>query len=125
MEIVEQACPHCGQFIAVEIAEGTPEWEREKLAEGRCNCPAAQRVREIAEAMGKLEQVCGTISTERGFDGPLDSETMDVCRRAVEWAVDGMIREVQIKCLSGDVVTISEMGSPVKIKRKCQKQVTL
>ena len=122
---IEQACPYCGQFIAIEAAEGTPEEECEELAKGRRACPAAERERDIKDALCKLEQCCGDASTDRGFAAPLNSEIMHIFRRMVEWAVDMAFQEAQVKCLSGDTVTITSKAKGVKIKRKGQIQVQL
>ena len=123
--IVEQACPYCGQMIAVDISEGMTEQERSDLAGKKCSCPEAARERCISEAMDKLMQLGGPDSRENGFDEPLTSDVMDACRKAAEWIVDGTCREVQLRCARGDLMRLSGAGTRVKIRRKCQKQMEL
>lgn len=122
---VKQACPYCGQFIAIRVDEGMPEQEREELAKSKCGCPQAARERDIREAQDKLEQVCGTTSVENGFDYPLDDATMEICGRMIGYLVDEEVGEVQIRCVRGDRVKLKSDGKIVRIERKCQKQMKL
>ena len=101
---VEQACPYCGQFIAISVDEYTPEPEREVIAKQKCGCPQATRARGIQEALDKLEQVCGLTSKDNGFDQALDDESMDICRRTVEWVYDQTIMEATMRTRQGDKV---------------------
>ncbi len=121
----EQACPFCGQFIAIGIDEDTPQSERENLAKAKCGCPQAARERDVREALDKLEQICGTDAVDNGFDYPLDDDTMQICRRIIEWIIDEQVGEVQLRCLRGDRLKLKGDGRIVKITRKCQKQMCL
>ena len=123
---IEQACPYCGQFIAIHVLDGMTEQEREDLAKQRCGCPKATRERGIREALDKLEQVCGETSRSNGFDGALDDEAMDICRKTVKWIYDLAITEATIRTRQGDKVVIRcSAKDDVKIKRTCQKQLQL
>lgn len=122
---IDQACPFCGQFVAIHIDEATPPEERVQLAKGRCGCPQAVRERDIREAMDKLEQVCGITSLDNGFDHAVDDEAMEVCRRNVTWIYDAVIYEATIRSMQGDKIVIRGNGKGVKIKRTCQKQLQL
>ena len=123
---VEQACPFCGQLIAIGIDEGTPEEEREALAKAKCGCEQAVRARGIRDALDKLEQVCGVASLDNGFDEVVDDGAMDICRRTVEWVYDVLIGEATIRTRQGDRIVIRCGGKDdVKIKRTCQKQLQL
>jgi hypothetical protein len=122
---VEQACPFCGQFIAIGIDEDTPEEERAALAKAKCGCPQAARERDIQEAMDKLEQICGADAMNNGFDYPLDDETMEICRRMIGYLIDEAVGEVQLRCVRGDRLKLKSDGKIVRITRKCQKQMVL
>lgn len=123
---IEQACPFCGQFIAISVDEYTPEEERREIAKKKCGCPQAVRERGIAEALDKLEQVCGETSLSNGFDAALDDEAMDICRKTVAWVYDMAITEATIRTRQGDKVVIRcTAKDDVKIKRTCQKQLQL
>lgn len=123
---VDQACPFCGQFIAIKIDEGMMEQEREEIARKKCGCPQAVRARGIAEALDKLEQVCGVTSLDNGFDNAVDDKAMDICRRSVEWVYDLEIAEATIRTRQGDKIVIRcSAKDDVKIKRTCQKQMQL
>ena len=123
---VEQACPYCGQFIAISVDEYTPEHERAAIAKKKCGCPQATRERGIQEALDKLEQVCGETSRSNGFDEVLDDEAMDICKKTVAWVYDLAIAEATIRTRQGDKVVIRcSAKDDVKIKRTCQKQLQL
>lgn len=123
---VEQACPFCGQFIAIRIDEGMPGEEREALAKAKCGCEQAVRARGIRDALDKLEQVCGVTSLDNGFDEAVDDDAMDICRRTVEWVYDLTITEATIRTRQGDRIVIRRGGKDdVKLKRTCQKQLQL
>lgn len=123
---VEQACPFCGQFIAIRVNEGMTEQEREEIAKKKCGCPQASRARGIQEALDKLEQVCGETSRDNGFDSAVDDEVMDICRENVERVYDLLITEATIRTRQGDKIAIRYGGKEeVKIKRTCQKQLQL
>lgn len=122
---IEQACPFCGQFIAIGIDEDTPEEERAERAKAKCGCPQAARERDIREAMDKLEQICGNDAVNNGFDYPLDDETMEICRRMIGHLIDEAVGEVQIRCVRGDRLKLKSDGKIVRITRKCQKQMML
>lgn len=122
---IDQACPFCGQFVAIHIDEATPPEERAQLAKGRCGCPQAVRERDLREAMDKLEQVCGLTSLDNGFDKAIDDEAMLVCRKTVEWIYDAAIRDATIRSMAGDKIVIKSSGKDMKIKRTCQKQMQL
>lgn len=123
---IEQACPFCGQFIAISIDEDTPLIDRENRAKAKCGCPQAVRERGIREALDKLEQVCGETSRDNGFDEALDDEAMGICRKTVEWVYDLAIAEATIRTRQGDKVVIRcSAKDDVKIKRTCQKQLQL
>lgn len=123
---IEQSCPFCGQFIAITVDEYTPERERQEIAKKKCGCPQAVRARGIQEALDKLEQVCGETSLNNGFDGAVDDEVMEICRKHVEWVYDLMIAEATIRTRQGDKIMIRcSAKDDVKIKRTCQKQLQL
>ena len=123
---IDQACPYCGQFIAIKIGENMTEQEREEIAGKKCGCPQAARARGIAEALDKLEQVCGETSLNNGFDSAVDDEVMDICRKNVEWVYDLAIAEATIRTRQGDRIVIRcSAKDDVKIKRTCQKQMQL
>lgn len=122
----EQACPFCGQFIAIGVDEEMPGEEREALAKAKCGCEQAVRARGIRDALDKLEQVCGVTSLDNGFDSAVDDEVMEICRRTVEWVYDLTITEATIRTRQGDRIVIRCSGKDdVKIKRTCQKQLQL
>ena len=102
----------------------TPE-ERVSMAKERCGCPQATRERDIREAMDKLEQVCGMTSLDNGFDHAVNDGAMDVCRKAVVWICDMVIRDATIRGMQGDRIMIRGDGKGVKIKRTCQRQLQL
>lgn len=122
---VEQACPFCGQFIAIGIDEDALPEERAALAKAKCGCPQAVRERDIREALDKLEQVCGGSSVDNGFDIPVDGDALGVCRKAVEWVYDALIWDMTVRSMQGDKIVIKSDGKDVKIKRTCQKQMQL
>lgn len=122
---IEHPCPYCGQMTLIRVDEGTPEAERDERVKMRCGCAKAVRERDLREANDKLEQVCGQTSVDNGFDMPVESEAMDICRRAVEWIYDGLIRDITVRSMQGDKIVIKSDGSNVKIKRTCQKQMQL
>lgn len=122
---IEQACPFCGQFIAIGVDEDTPEEECAALAKAKCGCPQAARERDIKEAVDKLEQTCGADAVNNGFDYPLDEDTMDICRRMIEYLIDEAVGEVQLRCVRGDRLKLKSDGKIVRITRKCQKQMVL
>lgn len=122
---IDQACPYCGQLIAVGIDEDMPQAERENLAKAKCSCPQAARERDIAEALDKLEQICGGDSLQNGFEYMLDDDTMQMCRSVIEWIIDEKVGEVQMRCLRGDRLKLKGDGRIVKIQRRCQKQMQL
>lgn len=121
----EHACPFCGQMVMIRTDEEMTEYERDRRAKARCGCSQACRERDLAEAMDKLEQVCGVTSTDNGFDMAVGDAAMEVCRKMVERVYDNEIREVTVRSLFGDKILIRADGSDVKIKRTCQKQMML
>jgi hypothetical protein len=46
--MVKAQCPHCGQYVMVELEVDETE---EQAAERVCNCEGAQRARKIAQSM--------------------------------------------------------------------------
>lgn len=122
---IEQACPFCGQFIAIRVNEDTPQEEREAMARMKCGCPSAQRARDIQEAMDKLDQVCGATSVDNGFDRAIDDDAMGICKKSIEWIYDKLIRDVVISTLQGDKIAIRADGAVAKVKRTCRKQMQL
>lgn len=122
---IEHACPYCGQFVAINIMPETPPSEREKMAAQKCSCEKAARAREIADACDKLEQICGASSVENGFDFPIEEVAFEACRRGVEWLVDSVMAEIQVKCYRGDTVKMKLKNGNVMISRKSQKQMSL
>ena len=122
---IDQACPFCGQFVAIHIDDDTPMQDREAMAKAKCGCPQAVRERDIREAMDKMEQVCGITSLDNGFDEAVDDETMEVCRKVVAWVYDMAIREATIQSLHGDKIVIKNGHKCVKIKRTCRKELAL
>ena len=121
----EQACPFCGQFVAIRIDEDTTPEERAAMAKEKCGCPQAARERDMKEALDKLEQICGSDAVNNGFDYPLDDDTMQMCRRIIGWIIDEQVGEVQLKCVRGDRLKLKGDGRIVRITRKCQKQMML
>lgn len=123
--MTEQACPYCGQFVAIHIDEDTLPEEREALAKAKCGCPQAVRERDLKEAFDKLEAVCGREAMDNGFEYPLDDDALEVCRRAIEWIYDALIRDMTVRSMQGDRIVVKSDGRDVKIKRTCQKQMQL
>lgn len=122
---IEQACPYCGQFVAINAMPETPPSERESIAALKCSCEKAARQREITDACDKLEQTCGASSVENGFDFPIEEVAFEACRRCVEWLVDSVMAEIQVKCYRGDTVKMKLKNGNVMISRKSQKQMSL
>ena len=122
---IEHACPFCGQMVMIRIDEDMPEIEQDEKAKMRCGCAQAVRERDLREANDKLEQVCGQTSVDNGFDMPVEGEAMDICRRAIEWIYDNLIRDITVRSMQGDKIVIKADGATVKIKRTCQKQMQL
>lgn len=122
---IEQACPYCGQFVAISTHENSPPWEREELAKERCGCERAQRDRDVKTALDKLRQIAGADSVENGFDAPLDDDALRICEEAVGWIIDMKVAEVQLSCSGGKMKLAYGGSGRVKISRKCQKQMAL
>ena len=122
---INHACPFCGQLIGIWVDETMDVHDRDAMAKKKCGCPEAMRERDIADAMEKLEQVCGKASTENGFDTQLDNGAMQICKRTIEWVYDKIIRDAVIRSIAGDKIVIRADGTCIKIKRTSQKQLSM
>lgn len=117
MTTMTHGCPFCGQGHVLEVQDAWTEAEIREATIALCDCPAAEKHKEMRSIRKRVEEQFGEKSVPK-FD---DSFSTDVLEDLIEWAervFDELYDKIVITMENGDKATIARSGSHVKIARE-------
>ena len=123
-------CPSCGQIGRYSIPEEWTEQEQLQFALEHCKCPAGRsaklRREQIDDAQFNLEQLCGEVAGENGFEPLNDADTFNLLKQAIELAANVKILSLSVKISGGGKVNI-KLGTKgqIKVERKHEISASL